>query len=93
MSEREREPDEGSKLAFELVERLTRRFGLGSKPQTRRAFYRRLELAVKTHGERAFVALRTVAAEADSARDPAKYFCHSALRRFRESGLMPMADL
>lgn len=76
-----------------LAQKLERRFGLGSKPETRRAFYRKLELATEIHGERVWTALRIVAAEADGARLKERYFCATALRRLREQGLMPMADL
>lgn len=85
--------DEGSQLAQDLATRLERRFGLGNKPDVRRGLYRRLELAVKIHGQPAFTALRTVAAEADSARKPDRYFCRAALCRLRETGLMPLAEL
>lgn len=84
---------EANSLAYGIEEKLERRYGLGSKPDSRRAFYRRLRLAVEIHGERAWIALRTVAAEADGARLPERYFCRTALARLRESGLMPMADL
>lgn len=82
-----------TELSFQLESKLERRYGLGSKPDSRRAFYRRLKLAVEIHGERAWIAIRTVAAEADGARSPERYFCRTALCRLREAGLMPMADL
>lgn len=82
-----------SDLAYELSQKLERRFGIGSKPEARRAFYRRLELACEIHGERVWTQLRIVAAECDGKREPARYFCKTALLRLREAGLLPMADL
>lgn len=82
-----------NQFSFGLAQKLERRYGLGSKPEARRTFYRRLELATEIHGERVYIAIRTVAAEADGARCPDRYFCATALRRLREGGLMPMADL
>jgi hypothetical protein len=80
-------------LSRDVAKKLEARFGLGSQPETRRTLYKRLELAVEVHGERAWIALRTVAAEAAGARKPDRYFCRSALCRLREQGLMPLADL
>jgi len=82
-----------NEYSFGLAQKLERRYGLGSKPEARRTFYRRLELATEVHGERVWIAIRTVAAEADGARCPERYFCATALRRLRETGLMPLADL
>jgi hypothetical protein len=84
---------EKSPWADDLEAKLTRRYGLGSKPDARRAFYRRLRLACEVHGERVWTQIRTVAAEADGAREPARYFCRAALCRLREQGMMPLADL
>lgn len=80
-------------LAFTIGQRLERRFGTGQDPQARRRLYARLQLAVEVHGERAYRALCTVAAEAESARAPDRYFCFSATRRLAELGLMPRAEL
>lgn len=90
---KEEGPDEKSALAFGLATRLEKRFGLGNKPDVRRGLYKRLELAVEVHGQPAFTALRTVAAEADGKRKPDRYFCRAAICRLRETGLMPLADL
>jgi len=91
MDPKRREENEG--LAFGLAERLERRFGLGANPEARRKLYRRFELATEVHGERALVQLKTVAAEAASARKPDRYFCRAALCRLREQGLMALGDL
>lgn len=91
MDPKKKEENEG--LAFGLTERLERRFGLGANPEARRRLYRRLELAVEVHGERALVQLKTVAAEAASARKPDRYFCRASLCRLRENGLMPQAEI
>lgn len=76
-----------------LAEKLLRRFGSGSRPEARRDFFRRLELATEIHGERVWTQLRIIAAEADGKKAPDRYFCRTALCRLREGGLMPMADL
>lgn len=90
---KEPENDGGSDLARGLATRLERRFGTGAKPEVRRELYNRLELAVEVHGQRAYTAIRTVAAEAAGKRKPDRYFCRSALCRLREEGLMPLADI
>jgi len=71
-----------------IAARLERRFGLGSNAESRRGLYRRLELACEIHGERAYVQLQTVAAEATGKRKPDRYFCRAALCRMREAGLL-----
>lgn len=85
--------EEETGLAEGVADRLQRRFGLGNKPDVRRGLYERLQLAVEVHGQRAFTAIRTVAAEADGKRKPDRYFCRAAICRLREAGLMPMAEL
>lgn len=75
-----------------LAQKLERRFGVGSRPETRRAFYRRLELATEVHGERVWTQLRIITAEATGKKAPDRYFCRTALCRLRENGLMPMVD-
>lgn len=89
------EPQRGKENEYskDLPEKLERRFGTGSKPEARRAFYRRLELATEIHGERVWTQLRIVAAECDGKREPGRYFCKTALLRLREAGLLPLADL
>lgn len=91
MDPKKREENEG--LAFGIAERLQKRFGLGANPQARKNLYHRFELAVETHGERAYVQLRTVAEEASRARKPDRYFCRAALCRLREQGLLAQAEL
>lgn len=76
-----------------LAAKLERRYGLGDRPEARRAFFKRLELATEIHGERVHTQLRIVVAEAEGKRNPARYFCRTALCRLRENGLMPMADI
>jgi len=75
-----------------IAARLERRFGLGANAEARRGLYRRLELAVEVHGERAYVQLQTVAAEAAGKRKPDRYFCRAALCRMREQGLLARED-
>jgi hypothetical protein len=91
MDPKKREEHEG--FAFGLSERLEKRFGLGANPEARRKLYKRFELAVEVHGERALVQLKTVAAEAAGARKPDRYFCRAGLCRLREQGLMALGEL
>lgn len=81
------------RLGFSVAAKLEERFGLGSQPEKRKALFSRLELACEVHGERALTQLKTVAAEAKSARKPDRYFCRSALLRLRELGLLELSDL
>lgn len=90
---KDQKDDEKSSLADGLADRLQKRFGLGNKPAVRRGLYERLQLAVEIHGQPAFTALRTVAAESDGKNKPDRYFCRAAICRLRETGLMPLADL
>jgi len=76
--------------SHQLAQRLERRFGTGDRPEARRAFYRRLELACEVHGERVHTALKIIVCEAEGKKAPARYFCRTALCRLREEGLMPM---
>jgi hypothetical protein len=76
-----------------LIDRLAREFGKGANPERRRALYAKLHRAVTIHGEVAYKCLRTVAAEAKEKSNPERYFCRAALRRFQESGFMPMLEL
>jgi hypothetical protein len=82
-----------NQFAEGLAAKLERKLGTGDRPEARRAFYRRLELATEVHGERVWTQLRIILAEAAEKRSPDRYFCRTALCRLRESGLMPMADL
>jgi len=93
MAPKKEDPNGKEALAFDLSTKLERRFGLGAQPEKRLALYKRLELAIEVHGERAYTAIRTVAAEAAGARKPDRYFCRSVICRLREGGLMPLADL
>lgn len=86
-----KEPElEKTKTGATISDHLEQRFGLGSQPALRRALYRRLQLAVEVHGERALKPLQTVAAEAKGARKPDRYFCRAALCRLREMNLLEM---
>ena len=73
----------------DLVEKLTRKFGLGTKPDARKSLYHRLEAAVEQHGEAAYVVIASVACDAAGARQPEHYFCYSVVLRLRERHLLP----
>jgi hypothetical protein len=76
-----------------IVERLERRFGLGSKPLLRKALYQRLAQLVEDEGEPAYLVIATVAADADKARDRGKYFAWVVMRRLIERGILPPPEL
>lgn len=75
-----------------VAARLERKFGLGSRPTVRAAFYERLEQLVDEHGERAYVAIASAAADAIGKEDPGRYFTRVATLRLRERGLLQIPD-
>lgn len=66
-----------------LVERLTRRFGLGAQPLKRQALYARLQALVDARPEIEAL-VKEAAAQAASARAPDRYFCAAVTRKLRE---------
>lgn len=76
----------------DVATRLTRKFGLGSRPEVRQAFYQRLEDLVLEHGELAYVAIASAAADSIGKEDPGRYFTRVATLRLRERGLLQIPD-
>lgn len=70
--------------ATEVVERLRRRFPVGSRPELREALYLRLGQIVEDHGELAVHVIAEVAADAARARNPGHYFAFVVMRRLIE---------
>ena len=79
--------------AKDIETRLTRRFGLGSKPVLRQALYQRLGLLCEQKGESAYVLIRVVADEALGKRKPAQYFAWVVIRRLMERGIIDVPEL
>lgn len=71
-----------------IVERLTKRFGLGTRPTLRKALYERLAHLVEQEGEPAYLVLATTAADAERAREPGKYFAKVVMIRLMERGVL-----
>lgn len=72
----------------DIAARLERKFGLGQDAGARRRLYARLEREVQMYGEDAYRAIATAAADAETARDPGRYFAVAATRRLRQRGLL-----
>lgn len=72
----------------EVVERLKRRFPIGSRPELRLALYERLGQLVEAEGEPALHVIATAAADAAAARNPGHYFAFVVMRRLRERGIV-----
>lgn len=69
-----------SSEALTISARLEKRFGLGQRPEIRKALYRKVESWVASRGEKALSEISRVVAQAVSARHPGKYFA-STIRR------------
>jgi len=76
-----------------IARRLETRFGLGTKPTLRRALYQRLEALVEAEGERAYLVIATVAADAQNKTDKGRYFAFVVIRRLIERGILPAPEL
>lgn len=72
--------------AWSVAERLTRRFGLGSDPERRQRFYRKLEELVADHGDPVMTIISDCVASAEKARSKQRYFCKAVTLRLRENG-------
>lgn len=72
--------------------RLQAKFGLGSRPDVRLAFYKTLESLIEQHGERAYVAVASAAADSIGKEDPGRYFTRVAVLRLRERGFLQIPD-
>jgi hypothetical protein len=70
--------------------RLERRFGLGSRPELRRALYRRLEELCNDEsiGERVYRVVAEVAADAAGKTKPGNYFSYVVCERLKERSLI-----
>ncbi len=75
-----------------IAESLERRLGLGTKPILRRALYQRLQELCEHEGERAYLVVASVLADAESGRkdDKGRYFASVVLRRLMERRVIPM---
>lgn len=72
----------------DIVDRLRRRFGLGSKPAARMQLYQTIAAAIAKHGERAETLVREAASQASAASThPDRYFCAAIKRKFSEAGI------
>lgn len=76
-----------------VCERLTRRFGLGSRPELRKALYQRLERIVEEEGEPAYLVIATAAADADGKEDPGRYFSKVVMLRLMERGVIESPEV
>ncbi len=72
--------------------RLERKFGLGSDPPRRRAFFNKLGRRVEQYGDRAFRLIAEVVAEAVHKRQPATWFCKVVVLRLREANCLGDRD-
>lgn len=72
----------------EVVERLKRRFPVGTRPELRLALYTRLGRLVEEYGEPVLHVVATAAADAASARNPGHYFAFVVMRRLRDRGIL-----
>lgn len=79
--------------AHDIVERLTRRFGLGSRPELRKALYERLGELCEAEGERAYHIIATAVADAVGKRNPSGYFCFVVMRRLIDRGVIPAKEV
>lgn len=77
----------------EVVARLTRRFGLGSRRDLREGLYRQLGDLVEEKGEAALAIIASVIADTDGKTDKGRYFAFSVKRRLRDRGILPPLEL
>ena len=76
-----------------IAERLQKRFGLGTRPELRRALYMRLEKLVEDEGESAYMVIASVASDAVGKENPGRYFSHVVLVRLMERGILPAPEI
>jgi len=77
----------------EVVDKLTRRFGTGTRPALRLALYERLGRLCEEEGEEVVHVVATVADDAQRAREPDKYFAFVVMRRLMERGFIESPTL
>lgn len=75
-----------------IADRLETRFGLGSRPDLRKALYQRLERLVNEAdfelAKLAYDIIASVAADAVGKDKPGNYFAHVVQARLREKGVL-----
>lgn len=73
-----------------LAERLERKFGLGTRPDLRRALYHRLDdmYSDTAISERVYQVVAAAAADAVGKSKPGNYFAFVVMQRLRERGLI-----
>lgn len=77
----------------EVVGRLVRRFGAGTRKELRMALYERLGRLVDEEGDPALHVIATVASDATGKREPGRYFAFVVVRRLQDRGLIPAPEL
>lgn len=63
-----------------IVDRLTKRFGLGQRPDVRKSLYLKVQKWVREREEERMAELSRVVMQAVSARNPGRYFAATILR-------------
>lgn len=76
-----------------IAERLVKKFGLGTRPELRKALYERLEKLVAEEGECAYLVIASTAADAEGKENPGRYFAHVVMIRLVERGVLPAPEL
>lgn len=72
-----------------LVARFEKHFGLGSRPDLRKALYQRVaQVASEDPSQRAYLVISSVVADAAGKDDPGRYFAKVVLSRLQEKGFM-----
>lgn len=76
-----------------VATRLETKFGLGTRPDLRKALYARLEHLVEEYGDRAYVAIASAAADAVGKENPGRYFARVVMLRLYERHVIQTEDL
>lgn len=71
-----------------VAQRLESKFGLGTRPDLRRALFKRLEQLVDTEGERAYIVIASAAADSAGKDNPGHYFTRVVTLRLYERGVL-----
>lgn len=77
----------------EIEAKLERRFGMGTRPELRKALYQRLADLIEAEGEPALIVIAGCAQDAEGKRQPDRYFCAVIIRRLMERGFLGGAEL
>ena len=79
-----------------IAQRLEQKFGVGSRPDLRRALYRRLETICNeadfSTAEKAYHIIASVAADAVGKAKPGNYFASVVSARLREKGILSVPE-